>query len=106
MHENVAIAVLEGQGFSELLHTMEPTYERPSRKHVMTKLRELYVETKGIVERKLNEASSVALTLDFWTSHAAESYLGVTAHFISADWILCTNSVCTSDMEHEGAAHV
>ena len=36
----------------------------------------------------LPAASSVALTLDIWSSNAKEDYISVVAHYVNADWEL------------------
>ena len=97
-------ALIEGEGFSELVHTLEPAYEIPSRKHVMSKLREMYAETREKLESKLSEVGSVSITLDFWTSHANESFLGVTVHLISEEWVLCSYVLQTRNVKERHTA--
>ena len=96
------------------VRTLEPAYEVPSRKHVMNKLRELYAETREKVEVKLKEVTSAAITLDFWTSRATNSYLGVTVHFISPRWTMESYALQTREVKErhradnvaEGIQHV
>lgn len=45
---------------------------------------------------KQQEATSMSLTTDIWTSIANDAYLTVSVHFISIDWTLCSAVVCTS----------
>ena len=101
------IALIEGEGFSDFVRALDPSYEIPSRKHIMSKLSDLYAVLRGNVESKLREAQFVSVTLDFWTSHATESYLGVTVHLISADWVLKTYILQTRNVKgHHTAEYV
>ncbi|KAM3874432.1 E3 SUMO-protein ligase ZBED1-like [Diretmus argenteus] len=65
----------------------EPRYEIPSRIHFSKKIiPDLYEEEKKKIDAELSKAPFVALTTDGWTSRAAESYVTVTAHYITAEW--------------------
>ena len=70
-----------------MIKVPEPRYNIPSRKHFSnTVIPELYEQTRqGIVE-ELSNTAYVALTTDGWTSRATESYLTVTAHYITSEW--------------------
>ncbi|XP_071083855.1 E3 SUMO-protein ligase ZBED1-like [Haliotis cracherodii] len=46
----------------------------------------LYENTKREVLKRIESASSVAITTDGWTSSATESYVTITAHFVSEEW--------------------
>ena len=92
------VATVEGKGFAELLETLEPAYSIPSRKHVMTVLEEMFVEVKARVRQALSTAEYISLTTDFWTSHAVQSYLGVTAHFITPEWGLSCKVLQTREV--------
>lgn len=47
----------------------------------------------------MSETRSVALTTDSWTSRATESYLTVTAHFITAEWEIKSHVLQTCPLE-------
>ena len=80
-------SVVENKGFKNMIKVLEPRYEIPSRTHFTTKIvPALYEEQKKIIVDELSKASSVALTTDGWTSRATESYVTVTAHYITAEW--------------------
>ena len=53
-------------------------------------LHDMYVEVKGKVTGELGLTNTVALITDFWTSSATDSYLGVTAHYLTPNWELHT----------------
>lgn len=65
------------------------TYTMPSRYVITKTLEESYQTHKSALLTQLSSLSdrSVGITLDYWTSIANESYLGVTCHFIH-DWKL------------------
>ncbi|XP_077375916.1 E3 SUMO-protein ligase ZBED1-like [Festucalex cinctus] len=82
-------SVVECDGFQDLLHTLEPRYTLPTRKHFSnTCIPALYAQVKSQVEEELARAERVALTTDAWTSCATESYITITAHHINSDWQL------------------
>ena len=47
----------------------------------------------------------LAFTTDIWTSRATEAYMMITAHYISDEWKLESNVLCTSEIaeRHTGA---
>ena len=82
------IGVVEGEGFQRLIQMLEPAYTVPSRKTISKELKVMQEEVKENVTSELGQATYVALTTDFWSSFANDSYLGVTCHFISPQWEL------------------
>ena len=46
----------------------------------------LYEQEKTKIVDELSQASSVALTTDGWTFRATESYVTITAHYITEEW--------------------
>ncbi|XP_038044394.1 zinc finger BED domain-containing protein 4-like [Patiria miniata] len=62
----------------------KPGYKVPCRK-TMTQLHLMYEQKKDSLNKELQDAYSVALTTDCWTSMSQEGYMTVTCHFIR-DW--------------------
>ena len=87
--------LIEGIGFQNLVATLEPSYQIPSRKSIMKALHSTYDEAKTCLQTELNDVDSVALTTDHWTSPAVDSYVGLTAHFIIQEWKLQTRVLQT-----------
>ncbi len=80
-------SVIECEGFRQLMNVLEPRYNIPSRRHFgTTVIPKLYDETRGEFEKELSDTAHVALTTDGWTSRATESFLTVTAHYITSEW--------------------
>lgn len=98
------ISTVEGAGFLKFMSVIEPRYEVPSRKHLSAVVTSMYTEAKVKVTEELDAATAVAITADFWTSVATDSYLGVTAHFISPSWQLESRVLQTREMteQHTG----
>ena len=91
------IAVVDGCGFNKLLTCLEPVYTVSSKTFVMNSLKQRY----SIMKQKLQESLSVrklAFTTDIWTSRATEPYITTTAHYISNEWKIESNVLCTSEM--------
>ena len=80
-----SVAFIEGIGFQNLIATFEPSYQIPSRKSIMEALHSTYDEAKTCLQTELNGVDSVALTTDHWTSPAVDSYVWLTAHFITQE---------------------
>ena len=82
------VRVVEGHGFKDLMHYLEPRYTIPSRKHFTKLLRHKHSLGKEKLCSKFEEADSIALTTDIWTSAATEAYITVTAHYLDLEWKL------------------
>jgi hypothetical protein len=81
-------AVVENRGFKRLVEVLEPRYVMPSRKFFSEKvIPEMYDSARANVQTAIDEAKSVCLTTDTWTStHTTESFMSLTAHWISDDF--------------------
>ena len=60
------------------------------------------------MKQKLQKSLSVrnlAITTDIWTSRVTEAYITITAHYISDEWEIESNLLCTCEMveTHTGA---
>ncbi|XP_053554170.1 thyroid hormone receptor alpha isoform X1 [Bombina bombina] len=89
-------SVVENLGFRNLLKTLEPRYKIPSRNHLTENvIPALYHETKAQVIASMSQASRVAITCDSWTSVTTESYVTVTAHYVSKDWKILSHVLQT-----------
>ena len=84
------ISIGEDDGLELLLQaaTGAPKYKLPSRKTISTRIRDQYASEKMVKDKKLTEATFVALTGDHWTSISNQNYLGVTVHLIDVNWEL------------------
>ena len=61
----------------------------PSRKHFSSTIQHKHALGKEKLKLKMKEeAQSVALTTDIWTSVAVEAYMTVTAHYIDPNWVM------------------
>ena len=64
------------------------SYDLPSRGTIVSRMHSLYDGERARQIQLLEQAASVALTGDNWTSVRNDNYLGVTAHFIDNVWKL------------------
>ena len=79
------ISVMEDEGFTALIHTLEPRYTLPSRKYftdtVLTRIH------KGIVSKVEEQIANVDLfsfTTDIWSTEVSNySMISLTAHWIT-----------------------
>ena len=91
------IAIVDGPGFKNLVHFLEPGYKVPSRTHVMSTLRKKYDALKKELVVHIS-SHYLAITTDIWTSRATEAYITITAHYIDDDWKLISNVLTTEAM--------
>lgn len=82
------VNIVSGEGFKQLVEFLEPGYSLPKRDTVMYAITSKYNTTKETLLDKIKSCTALSLTMDIWTSNQMESYMTVTAHFISNDWRL------------------
>ena len=81
------LSVVDRLAFRNMVHELDPQYKLPTRRHFTEKVMpQLYAEVRTVVENKIKNAQHIALTTDSWTSRACESYIAVTAHFLT-NWV-------------------
>lgn len=73
------LAMVEGEGFKEMLTTFQPGYTLPSRRHFTSMMERKYETSVEKLRNELKKATSrISLTTDAWTSLVTEAFLGVT----------------------------
>lgn len=83
------LSVVENIGFNDFVKKLNPSYSLPSRYIVTNNLLSAeYKKKYEDIKKRISEGESICLTTDAWTSKANESYISLTAHFISKDWKL------------------
>ncbi|XP_073728840.1 E3 SUMO-protein ligase ZBED1-like [Misgurnus anguillicaudatus] len=82
------LSVVEDKGFRAFVNTLDPKYRIPCRQTTKQLILERYSKEKQALKDQLTAVQSVCLTTDLWTSVAMESYISVTAHYISDDFSL------------------
>uniref|UniRef100_A0AAQ6A8D6 BED-type domain-containing protein n=1 Tax=Amphiprion ocellaris TaxID=80972 RepID=A0AAQ6A8D6_AMPOC len=76
-------SVVENDGFSYLMKTVDPRYAIPSRIYfTKTVIPDIYNKVRQNIVTDLAATNNLALTTDSWTSRATESYLTVTVHYM------------------------
>ncbi|XP_063762122.1 E3 SUMO-protein ligase ZBED1-like [Eleginops maclovinus] len=99
------LAIVEGEGFREMVNTFHSGYTLPSRRHFTDLMEKKYVATMDKVKSEVKKSlSKLSLTTDAWTSLATEAYLGVTCHFINENWELTSFSLTTMPLEERHTA--
>ncbi|XP_060781454.1 zinc finger BED domain-containing protein 4-like [Neoarius graeffei] len=82
------VNIISGEGFKNLIEYLEPGYSLPRCDTVMHAVTSKYNSTKQTLQGKIENCKAVSFTTDIWTSNQMESYMTVTAHFISDNWRL------------------
>ena len=107
IHDFQPYSFLEDKGFVKLMHQLEPRYEIPYRTTFSRSIvPSIYKEVKQQVELKLKDVqqskSKLALTTDMWTLEANNAYLGLSCHYLTANFELV--SLCLA-VEHFTGRH-
>ena len=90
-------AIVEGDGFKALMKFVEPGYKVPSATHIAQIVHQKHELGKRILKEKLKlEANGLAFTTDIWTSCSNDSYISLTAHFITHSWQMVSCILATS----------
>ncbi|XP_061734385.1 E3 SUMO-protein ligase ZBED1-like [Nerophis ophidion] len=90
------ISIVEDQGFRHFMKVVDPRYQIPSRKSMMTgEIPKLYEHAQKTVKDSMQSASSVVLTTDMWTARTTEGYLTLSGHFIDKDWQMQSCNLAT-----------
>lgn len=92
--------------FTHLLHVLEPRYQLPSRPYFSQNvLPQLYNKVKAKLVEDLSKAKFIALTTDGWTSRATQSFITITAHYITDNWVIA-NPVLQTVYESHTSDHL
>lgn len=76
-------SIVEDTGFQNFVKALNPNYELPNRKLISgTLIPDRYLECKDQIMELVQNAKTVCLTTECWTSVAKNSYFAVTAHFL------------------------
>ena len=98
-------AIVEGDGFKALMKFVEPGYKVPSATHIAQIVHQKHELGKRILKEKLKlEANGLAFTTDIWTSCSNDSYISLTAHFITHSWQMVSCILATSPFPRQHTA--
>ncbi|KAL6532733.1 hypothetical protein OROGR_013693 [Orobanche gracilis] len=85
--DEVSFWAIEGKGFVNLLHELQPKFVIPKRKKVAGMGFELFLLDKMKLQSVIS-GHRVSITTDTWTSIQNINYMVITAHFLDSDWKL------------------
>ncbi len=96
-------SVVDNQGFCTMLKVFEPRYSVPSRRYFSdTAIPALYRETTAHILESLSNTDRVAITCDAWTSISTDSYVTITAHYITDE---CKLTACVLQTQAMNESH-
>lgn len=93
------LSLVEDESFKDLLTYMEPGYTLPGRKHFTSALQSKYETVREKLSSMLRDVEYISITADTWTSIATESYLTITVHYVSHEWLLKSHVLGTLLLE-------
>ena len=80
------LSIVDGGGFKDFCHELNPSYEVPCKTTVGNYVTLCYDQMKSDLVQSISSQPGVSLTTDHWTSLATEGYITVTCHFVDKDW--------------------
>uniref|UniRef100_A0A1X7VMZ3 HAT C-terminal dimerisation domain-containing protein n=1 Tax=Amphimedon queenslandica TaxID=400682 RepID=A0A1X7VMZ3_AMPQE len=93
------MSLVTSKRFKSFVHSLDPQYQLPSRKHLSTVLlTKKYCEIRAKVLHLLQNASSINLTMDLWTNRQMRLFVGITGHYISNNWQMESVMLCCDCM--------
>ena len=79
--------LLKSPSFRQFINALNENFELPTNKEFLKRIFEAYEFSKKKLKQYIHEnANSVSLTCDLWTSRSKQGFLGVTCHFITPDF--------------------
>lgn len=82
-------SIVDDSGFKQFVNALNPSYEIPSRKVISRNyLPAAYEECRNLIKENLKNITKVCLTTDCWSSACNDSYLSLTAHYITEEFIM------------------
>jgi zinc finger BED domain-containing protein 1 (E3 SUMO-protein ligase ZBED1) len=95
------INIVTDEGLQDVIRVASgnQSYTLPSRSVIKSRIDDLYEQERQKISQVMAEVEFVALTGDYWSSVANDSYLGVTAHFIDKHWIFHSVALCVKHVE-------
>ena len=81
-------AMVEREGFSNLIKVIEPRYALPNRKYFSGSwLNDTYTKISTAVKNDLKDVEHISITTDIWTcTFTNDAYLSLTAHYLDEDF--------------------
>lgn len=103
--EMIPLNTVSGEGFQNLVHTLDRRYVVPSRTYFsQVAVPQMYAECRGKLEAELRSIGYFATTSDLWSSRTTEPYISLTLHFIDDEFHLKSRCLTTTYFpeEHTG----
>ena len=82
------LGTVEQPSFIQLIVVLEPRYQMPARKTIVSHFNKSYNCLVADLKSELSDSPNIAFTHDSWSSLNTQSYGTVTAHFVSKQWAL------------------
>ncbi|XP_060569040.1 E3 SUMO-protein ligase ZBED1-like [Ruditapes philippinarum] len=95
----IPLSIVESEGFLNLMQIVVPEYKVPSRNTVKSRIEKRYDDERESLVKNLESVQSVSLTTDTWTSNATDSYMTITEHHLTDDWVMESKVLMTREMQ-------
>ena len=95
----MCFSLLNEDSFLELMYILDRRYVPPDRQTIRERIEVAYQSAFEKIQNILKNVS-VNVTCDIWTSVILDPYLGITAHYIDANWIYRSHILDVSLFPH------
>jgi hypothetical protein len=95
----MCFSLLNEESFLKFVYLLDPRYVPPDRKTIRHRM-EVEYEISFLKVKEVLKNVSVNLTCDIWTSLLLDPYLGITAHYVDANWIYRSHILDVSLFPH------
>lgn len=99
-------SIVDEPEFIEFVQTLDPKYRPPDRKYISkVAIPGKHNEVKEKVKDAVKKAKYLSITSDAWSSPTMESFLSLTAHYITPNWNLqsyCLRTIYMGSHSHTG----
>lgn len=82
------LETIQSTMFNKLIYACEPQYKIASRGRFRKQISQRAQTLKVSLKASFESVKSVCATADLWSNNQMRAYLGVTVHWITADWKL------------------
>lgn len=92
LRDRISMFFVQSDGFRNWMQFVKPSFQVPHRTTIRYYIREACKLLKRDLRRRISQLKHIALTNDSWTSRANDSFLIMTAHWVTSNF---THESCT-----------
>ena len=84
----IPCSLVESESFKKYICTLNPNALVPTKKNIEDYVSKLHKRHQSLLQRELDEAPGISVSLELWMYKERRQYMTVTVHFVSKTWEL------------------